>query len=515
MSHNLLPFKYKLEKKEKHISGLAGLLIYLELFMALRLREVIAQHLTVRSNGQGYSDDQIIMALILLNLAGGESVSDIKHLSRDEGFCQILKSMELKGAFGRNREKVKKRWSKILKGKDKVRNTIASPSSIFRYLAYFHNAEEEKRRIEGKSFIPHSNKYLGSFPYINYELINFAQRRDPQKRATLDHDATIVETYKKEALFCYKGPKSYLPFNVWWFEHELLFYSEFRDGNVHPGFEQLRILKECLVHLPLEVEEVFIRSDSAGYQYELLKYCAEGKNKRFGKIYFAICNDITPEFKRAIDWDEDVEWKPIYKELCNGRKIESGQEWAEVCYVPMELCRSKKSPDYRYIAIREELEQEVFPEMKDQLELPFPTMEMSQKRYKLTGLVTNLDWDGEKVIKWSRQRCGKSEEVHGIMKEDLAGGRFPSGDFGENAAWWWIMILALNIQSIMKKLVLGGKWKNKRMKLIRFRIINIPARISSYRDGLFEVRITHNHPSFVVLNLARERIKKLAWLPSG
>ena len=25
------------------------------------------------------------------------------------------------------------------------------------------------------------------------------------------------------------------------------------------------------------------------------------------------------------------------------------------------------------------------------------------------------------------------------MKADLAGGKFTSGDFGENAAWWWIM----------------------------------------------------------------------------
>jgi hypothetical protein len=29
-----------------------------------------------------------------------------------------------------------------------------------------------------------------------------------------------------------------------------------------------------------------------------------------------------------------------------------------------------------------------------------------------------------------------SKERH---KEDLAGGTLPSGDFGENAAWWWIM----------------------------------------------------------------------------
>jgi hypothetical protein len=26
-----------------------------------------------------------------------------------------------------------------------------------------------------------------------------------------------------------------------------------------------------------------------------------------------------------------------------------------------------------------------------------------------------------------------------VMKEDLAGGPLPSGKFGQNAAWWWIM----------------------------------------------------------------------------
>jgi hypothetical protein len=87
--------------------------------------------------------------------------------------------------------------------------------------------------------------------------------------------------------------------------------------------------------------------------------------------------------------------------------------------VPSELCKSKKPPDYRYvdIAIREELKQRVLPEMEDQLELPFPTIKLSQKRYKLTGLVTNIDWDGEEIIHWHRKRCGKSEEIHSMMKE--------------------------------------------------------------------------------------------------
>ncbi len=43
------------------------------------------------------------------------------------------------------------------------------------------------------------------------------------------------------------------------------------------------------------------------------------------------------------------------------------------------------------------------------------------------------------------------------MKDDLAGGKLPSADFGENAAWWWIMILAFNLNAMMKKLALGAQ----------------------------------------------------------
>ena len=103
--------------------------------------------------------------------------------------------------------------------------------------------------------------------------------------------------------------------------------------------------------------------------------------------------------------------------------------------------------------------------MEEKIQLPFPTMNINNKRYKVTSVVTNLDWFGENIIHWYRERCGKSEEVHSVMKEDLAGGRFPSSDFGENAAWWWVMILALNVQTIMKQFVLGKGWKNKRMKM--------------------------------------------------
>ncbi len=67
--------------------------------------------------------------------------------------------------------------------------------------------------------------------------------------------------------------------------------------------------------------------------------------------------------------------------------------------------------------------------------LPFPSEVFAGKgRHKLFGLVTNRTDPGDEVIRWLRERCGKSEEAHAMMKHDLAGGTLPSGRFGANGA---------------------------------------------------------------------------------
>ena len=135
-------------------------------------------------------------------------------------------------------------------------------------------------------------------------------------------------------------------------------------------------------------------------------------------------------------------------------------------------------------------------------------------QYKLFGIVTNMDWEGGKLIHWHHERCGKSEEAHAVMKEDLAGGKLPSGKFGENAAWWWIMILAHNLSAAMKNLVLGSSWVTKRMKAIRFHLISLPGRVIEGSHELF-LRLAGDHPSFGVLLSARQRIMEIGNAPSG
>ncbi len=134
------------------------------------------------------------------------------------------------------------------------------------------------------------------------------------------------------------------------------------------------------------------------------------------------------------------------------------------------------------------------------------------QRYKLTGVVTNRGLPGEEVIWWHRERYGKAEEAHAIMKDDLAGGQLPSAKFGANAAWWAIMILAFNLHSAMKRLVFGAEWENKRLKAIRFSLINLPGRVIRHARGLL-IRLSGGHPSLTVLLDARRRILALAQGP--
>ena len=71
-----------------------------------------------------------------------------------------------------------------------------------------------------KAFIPGASEPLLALGKINADLISFVQQNSPSKFATIDIDATLVPTNKKEALYCYKNFKAYQPLNAWWDEDE-------------------------------------------------------------------------------------------------------------------------------------------------------------------------------------------------------------------------------------------------------------------------------------------------------
>jgi hypothetical protein len=144
---------------------------------------------------------------VLLNLAGGESVSDLEVLEADEGFSRLLRRVEQHGLSRQERRQMERRWRK-----ERTRS-VPSATAVFRYLAGFEN--EGYLAQAGRAVIPAPSQPLRGLRRVNAELVGYAQQVRPRASATLDMDATLSASNKREALLCYQGMRAYQPHNVW------------------------------------------------------------------------------------------------------------------------------------------------------------------------------------------------------------------------------------------------------------------------------------------------------------
>ena len=155
MSQGVLPFKYEEDKNDGGMTALGGLPVYLDLINVIGLSKSIQRYLKVKEECQGWTDAQIVISLVLLNIAGGTSVSDLNVLEGDKGFCEILGKTECYGLKRKVKRALKRRWRKEKK------RTLPSPTAVFRYLSSFHESHEKPSDV--KAYIPEANEYLKGF----------------------------------------------------------------------------------------------------------------------------------------------------------------------------------------------------------------------------------------------------------------------------------------------------------------------------------------------------------------
>lgn len=110
MPQGILNYQYEAEKREAGLTALAGLPVYLDLARVLGLSESVQKYVRVREGTQGYTDAQMITALALLNLAGGDCVDDLRVLEADDGFCRVLRRVELQGMKRRERRALERKF---------------------------------------------------------------------------------------------------------------------------------------------------------------------------------------------------------------------------------------------------------------------------------------------------------------------------------------------------------------------------------------------------------------------
>ena len=95
MTQPALPFQYQAEKKDSGLTGFAGLPLYVELAKQSGLFESINQALKTKI--RGWTDAEMILSLILLNLAGGDCITDIDRLEKDAGLRSLLMKFSTHG----------------------------------------------------------------------------------------------------------------------------------------------------------------------------------------------------------------------------------------------------------------------------------------------------------------------------------------------------------------------------------------------------------------------------------
>jgi len=210
MTQGVLAFQYQKDATKTDLTAFAGLMLYLDLFAASQLRQSVEKHLGFLDGEQGWTAYELLTSLA-------------------SGFAAVFRQLRMHGLNRKARREAKARWRK------QEQRALPSRSAVFRFLDEFHNEEEEEQRLEGKAFIPEPNKALQGLQNVVDDIVAFMQRHQTETTATLDMDATLDETHKRKALFCYRGFKAYQPLNIWWAEQQLVVRSEFRDGNVPAG----------------------------------------------------------------------------------------------------------------------------------------------------------------------------------------------------------------------------------------------------------------------------------------
>ena len=439
------PFEFDPRPLEEMSSPHAGLLATSRAFRSLKLPGLIAANLPLKRRRRGCTEAELIEALVLLQTVGGDCPEDIQLLVDDP--C-------LERGLGFPLPKV---------------------SAVRSYLERFHDAPLEQSRpprAEQKSFIVPSSLPVQGLQQVQAGAVQqiarlYAAQGQPLAIATVDQDATIIESHKQAALPHYAGGRGYQPMVAVWAEADLVLADEFRDGNVPAKQAPLTCAQLAFAALPASVEQRYFRGDSACHESELIGWLKhpDRADEAGGRIGFAISAAMTEALAAATVRLPNKAWQTFATEADGTLR-----QWAEVDFVPSEAYENKDRHPLRYVGLRLLKPQgSLFADGSDRHHL---------------AVVTNLAWRGDKLLNWQREKAGTIEHVHDEVKNALGGGHLPSQHFAVNAAWFKLALLSYNLASAIKGLCFSPEERTARFKRYRLLLVHLAGRMSRFQCTL-------------------------------
>lgn len=424
MGQGILPFVFEAAPQAMDLTAHAGLTLVSETMLALGLDEVVRTRLPLRERHRGYSEFDKLHAVVLVQAAGGECVEDVQVLARDAGLRRL----------------VARPWP--------------SPDALHDFLGAFHDDAQLAQRPPEGAWIPEEPAPLWALATVNTELVHRAVLGVPASRATLDLDATLIESHKRDALPHYQGGRGYQPTAVLWAEQDLVVADQFRDGNVPAGMHTPEVARRAVAALPPTVQERAFRGDSACYDEKLLKYLVGQR------IAFTISADMTPELHRVCA-APSVAWGRLED------RVTETVDVAEVEFTPGDW--PKTAAPLRYLALRIRPRQAA----------------LFAETPKYLAVVTNRWAEAPAgLVRWHWEKAGTIELTHDVTKNELAAGVLPSGKFGANAAWYRLTLLTYNVLTVLRRRALPERFHHARPKRLRYEVFTVPAEIHSHARQL-------------------------------
>jgi hypothetical protein len=461
----LLPYKIEVvDDDEIAVTAHAGLPLVLETMRALGVSTKLEAELGIRQRNNGATDSEKAEAIVLLMAAGGECMSDINVLRADKGLERLL---------GRE---------------------LPTEEVIRSFLYAFHDDKlideaQRQRRPDEVAYIPAESAPLQGLGRVNMALAQAVAKHMKLTCATLDHDATIQESRKMQALAHYKGGRGYQPSVLYWVEADQVLGDEYRDGNVPAGMENLRLIQQGFSSLPAEISTYRLRGDSALYEQKVLKWLANNDRELGpkGMIGFSISADMSKELRAACMALPDGDWS-LVEERTHETALAAEVEFTSGHW-------PKGAEPLRYVAVKF---------IGKQLDLD------GKVPIKHLAVVTNRrDLSVVELLKWHWEKAGTIEHVHHVVKNELGGGTPPCGRFGANAAWFRFALLTYNVLSAMKQLALPPSMETAQPKRMRFSLFSLAARITSH-SGFIVMKIGRAIEHLGDLIRSRHRLAQLA-----
>lgn len=436
------PFVLDARPLEEASSPHAGALAVSRAYRSLGIPDLVAANLQLRKRKRGFSEGQMLESSVMLQTVGGDCPEDIRLLANDPclerglGYCP------------------------------------PKATAVREFLELFHDEKlEELRpaRDQQKSFIVPSSAPIAALGQVQVGCVRriaklFEQQGDAQRIATIDQDATIIESHKQAARGHYEGGRGYQPMIALWAEADLIVADEFRDGNVPARQAPLECAQAAFAALPANVIVRNFRGDSACHENQLIQWlrAPERSQESGGRINFAISAVMSDALAKNLAQVSDKHWT-TYATESDGTM----RQWAELDFVPSEPGEKKDSQPLRYVGLR--------------LLKPQGLLFADGTDRKHHAVITNREQKeckGDRLLEWHREKAGTIEHVHDEVKNWLGGGHMPSQHFACNAAWLKIALLSYNIVSAIRQLCFEPELRRVRLKKFRLLLIHLMGRMN-------------------------------------